>query len=52
MAEKKLGKGLGALFGDIVLDDELTPINEPVEHNQQQKESNDDGVQQIFKLMA
>ena len=28
MAEKKLGKGLGALFGNIVLDDELTPINE------------------------
>ena len=35
MAEKKLGKGLGALFGDIVLDEELTPISEPVEHNSQ-----------------
>lgn len=30
MAENKLGKGLGALFGDLALDDELTPINEPV----------------------
>ena len=30
MGENKLGKGLGALFGDIALDDELTPISEPV----------------------
>ena len=51
MAEKKLGKGLGALFGDIVLDEELTPINEPVEHNSQQKEGQDDGVQQIAIAM-
>ena len=51
MAEKKLGKGLGALFGDIVLDDELTPINESVEHNSQQKEGQDDGVQQIAIAM-
>ena len=51
MAEKKLGKGLGALFGDIVLDEELTPINEPVEHNSQQKEGKDDGVQQIAIAM-
>lgn len=51
MAEKKLGKGLGALFGDIVLDDELTPINEPVEHNSQPKDNQDDGVQQIAIAM-
>ena len=51
MAEKKLGKGLGALFGDIVLDDELTPINEPVEHNAQPKDNQDDGVQQIAIAM-
>ncbi len=30
MAENKLGKGLGALFGDLALDDELTPLSEPV----------------------
>ena len=51
MAEKKLGKGLGALFGDIVLDDELTPISEPVEQSSQQSESNHDGVQQIAIAM-
>ena len=57
MAEKKLGKGLGALFGNIVLDDELTPINEPTEKEQQKtvksvnQEVNDDGVQQIAIAM-
>lgn len=51
MAEKKLGKGLGALFGDIVLDDELTPINEPVQNNSQQKASENDGVQEIAIAM-
>lgn len=51
MAEKKLGKGLGALFGDIVLDDELTPINEPVAQNQSKNEDNNDGVQQIAIAM-
>lgn len=51
MAEKKLGKGLGALFGNIVLDDELTPINEPVEQEQQLKNHDDDGVQQIAIAM-
>ncbi|MBR4418781.1 MAG: ParB/RepB/Spo0J family partition protein [Clostridia bacterium] len=51
MAEKKLGKGLGALFGNIVLDDELTPINEPVEQNQSKNEDNNDGVQQIAIAM-
>ena len=35
MAENKLGKGLGALFGNIALDDELTPINEPVKQSNQ-----------------
>lgn len=30
MGENKLGRGLGALFGNFTLDDELTPIDEPV----------------------
>ena len=51
MAENKLGKGLGALFGNIALDDELTPINEPVKQsNQPQNQieaSENNGVQQI-----
>ena len=51
MAEKKLGKGLGALFGNIVLDDELTPINEPLGQNTQQKENENDGIQQIAIAM-
>jgi len=55
MAENKLGKGLGALFGDFALDDELTPINEPVKHTTKQTESTetntDDGVQQIAIAM-
>ncbi len=34
MAENKLGRGLGALFGDIALDDELTPINEPIKQSE------------------
>ncbi len=51
MAEKKLGKGLGALFGDIVLDDELTPINESVEQGKQSKDDHEDGVQQIAIAM-
>ncbi len=50
MAEKKLGKGLGALFGNIVFDDELTPINE-TPNNENVKESTDDGVQQIAVAM-
>ena len=50
MADKKLGKGLGALFGNIVLDDELTPINETV-NDGKEKEINDDGVQQIAIAM-
>lgn len=50
MADKKLGKGLGALFGNIVLDDELTPINETVDDGKE-KEINDDGVQQIAIAM-
>jgi len=51
MAEKKLGKGLGALFGNIVLDDELTPINESLGQNTQQKENENDGIQQIAIAM-
>jgi len=51
MAEKKLGKGLGALFGDIVLDDELTPINEPVEQGKRFKDDHEEGVQQIAIAM-
>lgn len=54
MAENKLGRGLGALFGGISLDDELTPINEPIEQPvkkqntvSNQSENNTDGVQQI-----
>ncbi len=50
MAEKKLGKGLGALFGGIVLDDELTPMSD-VTGNEQVKDANDDGVQQIAIAM-
>lgn len=50
MAEKKLGKGLGALFGGIVLDDELTPMGD-VTGNEQVKDANDDGVQQIAIAM-
>jgi len=51
MAEKKLGKGLGALFGDIVLDDELTPINESVEQGKRFKDDHEEGVQQIAMAM-
>jgi len=51
MAEKKLGKGLGALFGDIVLDDELTPINESVEQGKRFKDDHEEGVQQIAIAM-
>ena len=60
MAENKLGKGLGALFGDFVLDDELTPINEPVKNNTKTEatsianevtEPANDGVQQIAIAM-
>ena len=50
MAEKKLGKGLGALFGGIVLDDELTPMSDAT-GNEQVKDTNDDGVQQIAIAM-
>lgn len=50
MAEKKLGKGLGALFGGIVLDDELTPMGDAT-GNEQVKDANDDGVQQIAIAM-
>lgn len=50
MAEKKLGKGLGALFGGIVLDDELTPMSDAT-GNEQVKDANDDGVQQIAIAM-
>ena len=49
MAEKKLGTGLGALFGGIVLDDELTPMS--ATGNEQVKDANDDGVQQIAIAM-
>ncbi len=53
MAEKKLGKGLGALFGNIVLDDELTPINEHHTENETNEtvETENDGVQQIAVAM-
>ena len=51
MAEKKLGKGLGALFGNIVFDDELTPINDAVDKDQQTDTVEDDGVQQIAIAM-
>lgn len=53
MAEKKLGKGLGALFGNIVLDDELTPINEHHAENETNEtvETENDGVQQIAVAM-
>ena len=59
MAENKLGKGLGALFGDFVLDDELTPINEPVQSTKtvgqnktvETSEPVNDGVQQIAIAM-
>lgn len=53
MAEKKLGKGLGALFGNIVLDDELTPINEQHTENETNEtvETENDGVQQIAVAM-
>ena len=53
MAEKKLGKGLGALFGNIVLDDELTPINEQHTENKTNEtvETENDGVQQIAVAM-
>ncbi|MCM1404459.1 MAG: ParB/RepB/Spo0J family partition protein [Prevotella sp.] len=52
MALNKLGKGLGALFGDIALDDELTPINEPTtDKTAHQPDSTDDGVQQIALAM-
>lgn len=50
MVEKKLGKGLGALFGDIALDDELTPINE-TKNETHQEEVKNDGVQQIAIAM-
>lgn len=50
MAGNKLGKGLGALFGDIALDDELTPISEPKTQNQAAQPTND-GVQQIAIAM-
>ncbi|MBS7401439.1 MAG: ParB/RepB/Spo0J family partition protein [Eubacteriales bacterium] len=36
MGENKLGRGLGALFGDFTLDDELTPIDEPVKQPKKQ----------------
>lgn len=43
MGENKLGRGLGALFGDFTLDDELTPIDEPIKRptktNQQTTET-------------
>lgn len=55
MAESKLGKGLGALFGDITLDDELTPINEPIKSVQKQTDKKNteenQGVQQIAIAM-
>ncbi|MBO4726777.1 MAG: ParB/RepB/Spo0J family partition protein [Clostridia bacterium] len=59
MAENKLGKGLGALFGDFVLDDELTPINEPVQSTKtvgqnktvETSEPVNNGVQQIAIAM-
>lgn len=47
---EKLGKGLGALFGDIALDDELTPINESKAQNKS-VEPQHDGVQQIAIAM-
>lgn len=50
MEGKKLGKGLGALFGDITLDDELTPISES-KNETQQEEIKNDGVQQIAIAM-
>ncbi len=54
MAENKLGKGLGALFGDITFDDELTPISEPKtpsKASKQPEQTADDGVQQIAIAM-
>ncbi len=55
MAENKLGKGLGALFGDIALDDELTPINEPVKPTtktiNQTEATTENGVQHIALAM-
>lgn len=50
----KLGKGLGALFGDIALDDELTPISETKTNKQvdnSPESAADDGVQQIAIAM-
>ena len=41
---------MGALFGDIALDDELTPISEPKTNNQAEQPAND-GVQQIAIAM-
>ncbi|MCQ2381909.1 MAG: ParB/RepB/Spo0J family partition protein [Clostridia bacterium] len=54
MAENKLGNGLGALFGNLSLDEELTPINETITKQEntnnstgQADKNNQDGVQQI-----
>ena len=51
MAGNKLGKGLGALFGDIALDDELTPISEPKTKKSPAAPEPEDGVQQIALAM-
>ena len=55
MTVNKLGKGLGALFGDIALDDELTPINEPIQTNTKPANTaepiENQGVQQIAVAM-
>ena len=55
MAENKLGKGLGALFGNIDLDDELTPLDEPVKSTikpvEPDKKNTETGVQQIAVAM-
>ena len=52
--EKKLGKGLGALFGNIALDDELTPLGETpttTGANTRPDEKFPEGVQQIAIAM-
>ena len=47
MAENKLGRGLGALFGDFTLDDELTPIDEPVKPAKQTTKPSNKNVEAV-----